>query len=182
MYQLTEAIGAIISPEDLLNRVMDLLSRIASWLGENEATLSAVVGIMVLAGALFAGIRSFVWRRGETKNCLLAAGTFSPEYFDDAQPVVRIRSFCRLACAKLYDGQHSPISRDALVRSGRGPQLVDEVHAPGDGRGEPDAVVRAGDIIVHGLRNGDNLYSLLIHADTITQRIVTANGYQNVNT
>jgi hypothetical protein len=29
---------------------MDLLSRIASWLGENEATLSAVVGITVLAG------------------------------------------------------------------------------------------------------------------------------------
>jgi hypothetical protein len=29
---------------------MDLLSRIASWLGENEATISAVVGITVLAG------------------------------------------------------------------------------------------------------------------------------------
>ena len=28
---------------------MDLLSRIASWLGENEATISAVVGIMVTA-------------------------------------------------------------------------------------------------------------------------------------
>ena len=26
---------------------MDLLSRIASWLGENEATISAVVGITV---------------------------------------------------------------------------------------------------------------------------------------
>jgi hypothetical protein len=30
---------------------MDLLSRIASWPGENEATISAVVGITVLAGA-----------------------------------------------------------------------------------------------------------------------------------
>ena len=29
---------------------MDLLSRIASWLGENEATISAVVGIAVLKG------------------------------------------------------------------------------------------------------------------------------------
>jgi len=27
---------------------MDLLSRIAGWLGENEATISAVVGITVL--------------------------------------------------------------------------------------------------------------------------------------
>jgi hypothetical protein len=30
---------------------VDLLSRIASWLGENEATISAVVGITVLAEA-----------------------------------------------------------------------------------------------------------------------------------
>ncbi len=45
---------------------MDLFSRIASWLGENEATISAVVGITVLAGVLFAGLRSLVWRRGET--------------------------------------------------------------------------------------------------------------------
>jgi adenylate cyclase len=44
---------------------MDLLSRIASWLGENEATISAVVGITVLAGVLFAGLRSLVRRRGE---------------------------------------------------------------------------------------------------------------------
>ena len=44
---------------------MDLLSRIASWLGENEATISAVVGIAVLTGILFAGVRSLVRRRGE---------------------------------------------------------------------------------------------------------------------
>jgi hypothetical protein len=31
---------------------MDLLSRIAGWLGENEATISAVVGIAVLTGIL----------------------------------------------------------------------------------------------------------------------------------
>jgi TolB-like protein/Tfp pilus assembly protein PilF len=45
---------------------MDLLSRIAAWLGENEATISAVVGIAVLAGIVFAGVRSLVRRRGET--------------------------------------------------------------------------------------------------------------------
>jgi TolB-like protein/Tfp pilus assembly protein PilF len=44
---------------------MDLLSRIAGWLGENEATISAVVGIAVLAGIVFAGVRSLVRRRGE---------------------------------------------------------------------------------------------------------------------
>jgi hypothetical protein len=32
---------------------VDILSRIAGWLGENEATISAVVGIAVLAGIVF---------------------------------------------------------------------------------------------------------------------------------
>jgi adenylate cyclase len=41
---------------------MDLLSRIASWLGENEATISAVVGITVLAGVVFAGVRWLLLR------------------------------------------------------------------------------------------------------------------------
>ena len=45
---------------------MDLLSGIAGWLGENEATISAVVGIAVLAGIVLAGLRSLVRRRGET--------------------------------------------------------------------------------------------------------------------
>jgi adenylate cyclase len=45
---------------------VDILSRIASWLGENEATISAVVGIMVLAGAVFAGLRTILRRRSET--------------------------------------------------------------------------------------------------------------------
>jgi TolB-like protein/Tfp pilus assembly protein PilF len=45
---------------------MDLLSRIASWLGENEATISAVVGIAVLAGIALAGLRSLARRRSET--------------------------------------------------------------------------------------------------------------------
>ena len=41
---------------------MDLLSRIAGWLGEHEATISAVVGIAVLAGILFAGVRWLLLR------------------------------------------------------------------------------------------------------------------------
>jgi TolB-like protein len=44
---------------------MDVLSRIASWLSDHEATISAVVGIAVLAGILFAGVRSLLRRRAE---------------------------------------------------------------------------------------------------------------------
>jgi adenylate cyclase len=54
---------------------MDLLSRIASWLGENEATISAVVGIAVLAGIVFAGVRSLIRRRTETSLDKAPAGT-----------------------------------------------------------------------------------------------------------
>ena len=54
---------------------MDLLSRVAAWLGENEATISAVVGIMVLAGALFAGLRTLVRRRSETAQATAPSGS-----------------------------------------------------------------------------------------------------------
>jgi adenylate cyclase len=45
---------------------MDLLSRIASWLGENEATISAVAAILAIAVILFTGLRFLVRRRSET--------------------------------------------------------------------------------------------------------------------
>jgi len=45
---------------------MDALSRIFTWLSSHEAGISAVVGIAVLAGIVFAGVRSLVRRRGET--------------------------------------------------------------------------------------------------------------------
>jgi len=45
---------------------MDLLLRIAGWLGENEATISAVVGLSVLAGLVFAGLRSLLRPRDES--------------------------------------------------------------------------------------------------------------------
>jgi TolB-like protein len=54
---------------------MDLLSRIASWLGENEATISAVVGIAVLTGIVLAGLRSLVRRRGEAAQATAPSAT-----------------------------------------------------------------------------------------------------------
>jgi TolB-like protein len=44
---------------------MDALSSIFSWLSEHEAGISAVVGIAVLAGIVFAGVRSLLRRRSE---------------------------------------------------------------------------------------------------------------------
>ena len=65
---------------------MDLLSRIAGWLGENEATISAVVGITVLAGVLFAGLRSLVRRRAETSAEKAPSGSAEAASATDSSP------------------------------------------------------------------------------------------------
>jgi adenylate cyclase len=44
---------------------MDLLSRIAGWLGENEATISALAAIIVIGGVIFTGLRWLIRRRSE---------------------------------------------------------------------------------------------------------------------
>jgi len=66
---------------------VDLLSRIASWLGENEAGISAVVGIAVLAGVLFVGLRSLVRRRSEASAAKApGGGTDAPSATDPSPP------------------------------------------------------------------------------------------------
>ena len=45
---------------------MDALSRIATWLSDHEATISAVAAIIVIGGVVLAGLRLLVRRRGDT--------------------------------------------------------------------------------------------------------------------
>jgi adenylate cyclase len=47
---------------------MDWLSRIATWLSDHEATISAVAAIIVIAGVVFAGFRWLVSRRSEPSS------------------------------------------------------------------------------------------------------------------
>ena len=54
---------------------MDWLSRIGTWLSDNEAMISAIVGIAVLAGIVLAGLRSLVRRRGETAQATAPSAT-----------------------------------------------------------------------------------------------------------
>jgi adenylate cyclase len=63
---------------------VDILSRIAGWLGENEATISAVVGIAVLAGIVFAGLRSLLRRRGEATQGRAAGAAVEPASADSS--------------------------------------------------------------------------------------------------
>ena len=48
-----------------VNGGMDVLSRIVAWLSDHEAAISAVVGIAVLAGIVFTGIRFLLRGRAE---------------------------------------------------------------------------------------------------------------------
>ena len=54
---------------------MDTLSSIVAWLSDHEAAIGAVVGITVLAGIVFAGLRSLVRRRGEAAQEKAPAGS-----------------------------------------------------------------------------------------------------------
>ena len=44
---------------------MDWLSRIGTWLSDHEAMISAIVGIAVLAGIVFTGVRFLLARRSQ---------------------------------------------------------------------------------------------------------------------
>jgi adenylate cyclase len=57
---------------------MDAFSSIFAWLSDHEAGISAVVGIVVLAGIVFAGVRSVVRRRGEVARERAAGATAEP--------------------------------------------------------------------------------------------------------
>ena len=70
--------------------------------------------------------------------------------------------------------------RDALVRARRGAQGVDELDAPRDRGREPDAVVRAVDVVVHRLRDGDDRDALVVQSQAVRQRVVTADRDQRV--
>jgi TolB-like protein/Flp pilus assembly protein TadD len=57
---------------------MDLLSRIAGWLGENEATISAVAAILAIAAILFTGLRFLLRRSAETAPERASGGVEAP--------------------------------------------------------------------------------------------------------
>ena len=65
------------------------------------------------------------------------------------------------------------------------PAMVRRLLVICDGAGhastEADAVVGARNVVVHGLRNGDNFHAFLIKAHAVAQRVVAANGDEVVN-
>jgi TolB-like protein/Tfp pilus assembly protein PilF len=110
---------------------MDLLSRIASWLSENEATISAVGGIAVLSGIVFAGVRSLVRRRGETSldkapgasaEPASAADSSAPELDPlnvpgfEGRPAIAVLAFDDLSSERDQEYFADGIAEDLLTR------------------------------------------------------------------
>ena len=70
---------------------------------------------------------------------------------------------------------------EALMRASRGAEAVNKLQSARDAGTEADAVVRAGDVVVHGLGNGDDLETFFVKADAVAKRVITANGDERVN-
>src|SRR5712692_12055676 len=65
---------------------------------------------------------------------------------------------------------------ETLVGAGRGAETVDHLNGARDAGAEADAVVSAGDVIVHGLGNADDFEPFFVETNTVAERVVAANG------
>src|SRR5260370_25158595 len=70
---------------------------------------------------------------------------------------------------------------EALVRAGGSTEAIDHLDGAGDAGAEADAVVGAGDIVVHGLGNADDFEALFVKANAIAERVVAADGDESID-
>src|SRR6266851_1837399 len=70
---------------------------------------------------------------------------------------------------------------ETLVGAGGGAETVDHLNGAGDAGAEANAVVGAGDIIVHGLGNADDFEPFFVETNTVAERVVAANGDESVD-
>ena len=70
--------------------------------------------------------------------------------------------------------------QEAFVRSGAGAQPVGQLDRPGDAGREADTVVGAGDVVVHGLRDGDHLDPFFVQPLAVAERVVAADRDEEV--
>src|SRR5690349_12742110 len=70
---------------------------------------------------------------------------------------------------------------EAFVGASGSTEAVDHLNGTGNAGAEADAVVGAGDVIVHSLRNADDLEALFVEANAVAQSIVATDGNESVN-
>ena len=70
---------------------------------------------------------------------------------------------------------------ETLVRGGGGAKTIDELECACDAGAESDAIVGAGDIIVHGFRDSDYLETFAMQAETVAKSVIASDGDERVN-
>ena len=71
---------------------------------------------------------------------------------------------------------------DSLVRGDRGALALDGVARAGDGGRKADAVLGVMNIVIHRLRDGNDLDAEFIELGRVAKRVVTADGYKMLDT
>src|SRR5229473_8071386 len=71
---------------------------------------------------------------------------------------------------------------ETLVGAGRGAETVDHLNGARDAGAETDAVIGAGDIIVHSLGDADDFEAFLVETNTVAKCVVASDGDQSVDT
>src|SRR5581483_4350438 len=66
--------------------------------------------------------------------------------------------------------------QETLVRSRGGAKIVGHLDGSRDAGAEADTVVGSRDVVVHGLRNGDDFHAFLVQAHGVAQGVVAADG------
>src|SRR5438876_1706704 len=72
-------------------------------------------------------------------------------------------------------------NHEAFVRAGGSAQAVDHLNGAGDAGAEANAIVRARDVVVHGLGNADDLEALFVETNAVAEGIVTTDGNESVD-
>jgi len=60
-------------------------------------------------------------------------------------------------------------------------QAIDHLNRARDAGAEADAVIRAGDVVVHSLGNADDFEAFFVETNTVTERVIAANWDQCVD-
>jgi len=66
--------------------------------------------------------------------------------------------------------------QETFVRAGRGAQIVGELNGAGDAGAETDTVIGAGDVVVHGLGDGDDFETFLVQPHAVAEGVIAADG------
>ena len=70
---------------------------------------------------------------------------------------------------------------EALMRAGGSAQIVCQLNGARDAGAEADAIVGAGNVIVHGFGNGHDFETFLMQANAVTERVIAADRHHVID-